>query len=339
MPGRGHGRLLNAPSTSANTGGYIEPWSRRHPDFMDNYNAQYSSNGRGRGRGRGRGVRTESNSGRGRGRLGQGLSGRDENQNLVLGSKRTDSTPKISSKEDEQSVVKPLDDIINRPKNDDRVAKPYDHLSNLVRICHINQTEYYATLPPDRVEQERNEHGDLIPCHCALFLWPGLKPKFPKFPSGRNPFDLLPVVKEGIYPFDTYGRLLFNKEYFDRWRANPKSADLLELQIRKLVQLNKLDGRWDQCFVPSEYQSYGTLNEWRFGRFEKNDVRPVIKDSAEPDSGFSESDFVSDEPWTGDNGIDRAKDKEKWEPFKGNHYVSTDGAEVGHIIDRIIFIF
>ena len=299
-----------------------------------------SGRGRGRrdsvdtnsGRGRGRSIGS-SNSGRGRGR-GRGAILNSENS-ISIGPSVNVSNESLPPFEDpgEQQNVTPFSSKLAQPTVEPAKKADYDHLSNIMKLCHINQTEYLMTLPPDDPEREDVERTGFIRCFCSLFLYPGLKPKFPKFPRGRNPFDLLPLVRDGIYPFDSYGRMLFNKEMFDRWRANPKSADLLELQIKKLIQLNKLAGRWDQCFVTSEYSNFGSLHEWKFGReFPETDRpdRPVACDPAEPDSGFVEGEPGSVDPFSGDFCLKLANlaFNEKWAVGTGNGYVTIEDSEV-----------
>ena len=294
------------------------------------------------GRGRGQ-VIVRSGRGRGRGRSGGTTgSGMERSGYHITATGNTPNSIKEFEKANtptdpgEQQKVTPFSkkleqaDVPERDPNDPNLSE-YDRLSNLVKICHFNQTEFIMTLPPNDPEIDQIKAQNVFPCFCSNFLWPGLKPKFPDFPKGRNPFDLLPIVRDGLYPFDSYGRMLFDKATFDRWRANPKSADLLELQIKKLVQMNVLAGRWEQCFVPSEFSNYGSLGEWKFGRDSPDPPKPVEREPAEPDSGFVDGDFVRNDPMSGDLNsrfIDEKRKIEKWAPGSGNGYVVIDDQKV-----------
>ena len=292
------------------------------------------------GRGRGRVI---VRSGRGRGRSGGTAgSGMERSGYHITATGNTPDSIKRAEKANppsdpgEQHQVAPFNlkleqvTVADRDPNDPNISE-YDRLSNLVKLCHFNQTEFIMTLPPNDPEIGQIEKENVFPCFCSNFLWPGLKPNFPNFPKGRNPFDLLPIVRDGLYPFDSYGRMLFDKATFDRWRANPRSADLLELQIKKLVQMNVLAGRWEQCFVPSEFSNYGSLGEWKFGRDSPDPPKPVELGPAEPDSGFSERDFERNDPMSGDffsRMTDEKHRVEKWAPGSGNGYVVIDDRSV-----------
>ena len=314
MSGRGHGRGSGRGRPEPRSGQNSGRGRQVHRFITDAQAAQ----GVGRGRGRSMDSRTGSNSSR----LGE--------RSQPSTSSGTSSTVNYSL---EQNRVKSFNTAVERPSNSAPLAKDFDELSDNVRICHINQTELYLSLPKGQKEKDEAEfpNGAVFDCFCSDFLWPGLKPNFPKFPKGKNPFEILPIVQDGIYPFDTYGKLVFNKPTLDRWRKAPRSADLLEVQIRKLVQRDKLNGRWDECYVTSEYASFGSLHEWRFGRFDSNELKPVQPELAEPDSGFSELVTFSVDPLAGDYRSKLADNTSKWKPGTGCGYVTDNGKQVGFL--------
>ena len=106
--------------------------------------------------------------------------------------------------------------------------------------------------------------------------------------------------------------------------------------------MNVLAGRWEQCFVPSEFNNYGSLSEWKFGRDSPDPPKPVDRNPAEPDSGFSEGDFDLNDPLSGDRFSRVVSEKhrfEKWNPGSGNGYVVIDDQKVKSSYLYLDFLF
>ena len=340
MSGRGHGRLIgDSPNLGSGS----------------------------RGRGRGRGVaRVPNDSGRGSNILGRANNSPGIHpDDAGLGNKYEGSLAWHVRNHGQNWVPKGqrmnvvvlkspyvLDDglesksTLHLPDNDGTNSRDFDTISDELEVCRMNLVEFLWTVHGyDEDEQRERSSGvrgrlrerasrRYPPVQNAYYakinyFRPNVKPKFPSFPRGRNPFSLLPVKKEGIYPFDQYGRMLFSKKLLEKWLKDPKSsAELLEIQIRKLMQMNELNGRWDECFVvQSEYESYGTLALWRQDR-DRGDSSPKREGSpkrddpptVEPDSGFNSLEPQSD-PWGGRSDA-LAPNDYSWEDETGTGYVN-----------------
>ena len=140
------------------------------------------------GRGRGRVVNVYSGRGRGRsgGTAGTGL-GRQAfhitaNDNTPNSIKKWERPP-IPNDPGEQQNVAPFstkfEQAVDKIDPDNPNQSEYDRISNLVRVCHFNQTEFVMTLPPGDPEVDKIKKENIFPCFCSNFLWPGLKPVFP----------------------------------------------------------------------------------------------------------------------------------------------------------------
>ena len=256
--------------------------------------------------------------------------------------------------------LKPVSTLV-LPSNDDTIARDYDELSDELDYCQINRLEFLWTiLGQDKEEQAARSTGvrgrlrmrvaRKYPVKNGMYarvnyFRPGIFPNFPKFPSGGNPFSILPSTSDGIYPFDQYGRMLFSSNLLQKWKNDPKArAELLEVQIRKLIQMNELDGRLDDCFVSSEFASYGSLTLWAENRERGDRIRDTPPkaepNSIEPDSGFVTFDGPSD-PWAGK--VDRLSFNEySWEANEGTGFVRvnepfSNSERASIILTQVIF--
>ena len=296
MAGRGHGRLIGDRPNRA----LVPP-------------------------GGGRGVRPgDQGQGRGQGR-GRGRVGGPNLLDLAQNDLRVEST-------------------LTLPDNDGPIARDYDEVCDELKVCHVTLTEFLMMKHGfDPVEQNERSEGvrgrmrerianRYSPApenfRFANYFRPGVFPNFPKFPKNGNPFELLPVIKDGIYPFDRYGKMLFSTKVLNKWKTDRTSrGELLQVQISKLIQQQALAGRWDACSVPAEFESYGSLALWRQDRdrggtnsSKKEDSSSAGPSSREPDSGYHSIEPTED-PWAGRSDA-LPPNEYSWEDETGTGFVS-----------------
>ena len=333
MPGRGHGRLPSG-SAEGDRSPYIEPWSRRHPDFMDNYNRTHSS-----GRGRGRGISTNSGRGRGRGRgniaplvnstVSNQLGQRDSNSNDSRTSPKNNAPQPVPGTS--------LAYAYEMPSNSDEIAQDFDEICDLMHTGAIKINDYLTHV--FGFDPQNPDYWPEPPKGANMYI-EGLFPSFPSWPSKGNPFQLLPLRKRGYFPFDLYGERIFRKEDLKKWFDDPNfSEELFEIQFRELLRVLKFNGKWSVECGPSDCGSYGTCKI--FSRVPKSDDskenRPIVESkdvdqskatgtdkSEEPDSGFCTDSFenIVDPRSIGIHVIE--PNDYSWEPKTGSGFVKPD---------------
>ena len=229
---------------------------------------------------------------------------REERPTTVFRPKKSRTKPKKEPK------------TLELPKNEESVARDFDIVSDEVEIsCSLLSWMLWD----DYVKHK----DDPVPRDIkANFFHPTIRPKFPPFTKGNNPFSVLPTTANGIFPFDEYGAILFDKPTIARWQKDPKArAELLEVQIRQLIILYELDRNPPIYSESAEVGSYGATAPVYTGP----PVRSMDQDkksgteSAEPDSGFVSVEPEVD-PWSG-NGDTVPPNEYSWEPRDGSGYV------------------
>ena len=209
------------------------------------------------------------------------------------------------------------------PRNEDLIARDFDEISDEVSLASDRIAELFWA------EFFHNKDDPKDPYASSNFFDAELSPQFPKMPPGKNPYDLLPFVQDGVYPFDAYGSKLFSSKTLDVWKNDPRAKqELFEVQFRQLVKINGLDRRPKIYSDQSESGSYGVQAPVYTGpsRFDtrpskSDDQKPVgtSSNAAEPDSGFVSIE-PSVDPWAGYS--DKLPSNEyTWENVDGTGFV------------------
>ena len=227
---------------------------------------------------------------------------------------------KLRTRKEAQESRRELDALyVVLPKNDSDVALDFDQMCDAVGACSQKTSEMLWA--------DYLAHKDDPPSpDLHNFFHPTLRPKFPAFPKNGNPFDLLPCVQDGIFPFDEYGAVLFPQHSIERWKNDPKAkSDLLEIQIRQVIKLFKLDISPTVYTEPSEGDSYGIDAPVYVDPAKVTDSKSSDKarsSSSEPDSGFHSIEPAVD-PWSG-NSEALTGNRYSWEDETGTGFVPLD---------------